>query len=116
MYVVFAEEFDTTPARMAANTVATLEQAFVRICCHCGLSYRFAPEDEGWRLELIDVERPDCSPEPIRTSYKRPQDAQHDLMTQAIDGRIRGHLALRSDVYARARVAPATKETRSHVA
>jgi hypothetical protein len=67
-------------------------------------------------LELMDVERPDCSPEPIRSPYKRPQDAQHDLMTQAIDGRIRGHVALHSDVYARAQLTRTAKGTRSHVA
>ena len=87
MYVVFAEEFETSPAKTDENTVSTLDQAFARICCHCGLSYRFVAEEEGWRLEMTDVERPERSPEPIHSSYKKPRDAQHDLMAQAVGGR-----------------------------
>jgi hypothetical protein len=49
----------------------------------------------------MDVEQSECSPDPIRSSYKRPQDAQHDLMNQAVDGRIRGHVAVSSEVYVR---------------
>ena len=79
MYIVFAQELDTSPTKTDENTVSTLDQAFARICCHCGLSYRFVPEEEGWRLELVDVERPECSPAPIRTAYKRPQDAQRHV-------------------------------------
>ena len=104
MYVVFAEESDTSPTKTNENTVATLDQAFARICCHCGLSYRFVSEEGGWRLELTDVERPDRNPEPIFSSYKKPRDAQHDLMTQAVDGRIRGHVAIRDDLFGRARI------------
>ena len=96
MYVVFAEELDQTPPG-PGNSARTLEEAFARICCRCGLSYRFVPADEGWTLELTDVERPECSPEAIQSSYKRPQDAQHDLMSQAVDGRIRGHVAICSE-------------------
>ncbi len=114
MYVVFAEEFDVSPAKVAANTVGTLDQAFARICCHCGLSYRFVPEDEGWRLELMDVERPERSPDPIHSDYKRLQDAQADLMTQAVDGRIRGHLALDAGAFARARITRTANRTRAH--
>ena len=61
-------------------------------------------EEEGWRLEMTDVERPDRSPEPIHPSYKKPHDPQHDLMTQAVDGRIRGHVAIRDDLFGRARI------------
>ena len=104
MYVVFAEEFEVSPAKMNENVVATLDQAFARICCHCGLSYRFVAEEEGWRLELTDVERPDRNPDSIYSSYKKPRDAQHDLMTQAVDGRIRGHVAIRDDLFGRARI------------
>jgi len=104
MYVVFAEESDFSSKRAGENIVATLDQAFARICCHCGLSYCFVPEEEGWRLELTDVERPDRSPDPIYSSYKKPRDAQHDLMTQAVDGRIRGHVAIRDDLFGRARI------------
>ena len=115
MYVVFAGEMDTTPAGVASNTVRTLDQAFARICCNCGLSYRFAPDDDGWRLELVDVERPEDSPAPIRSLYRRPQDAQHDLMSQAVDGRIRGYVALSADVYARARIMRNAQGTRVRV-
>ena len=53
MYVLmFDGEIADTPATAIANTAHTLDQAFARICCHCGLSYRFVAEDEGWRLEL----------------------------------------------------------------
>ena len=90
--------------RAGQNTARTLDEAFARICCHCGLSYRFVAEEEGWRLELTDVERPECSPEPIRSSYKKPRDAQHDLMTQAVDGRLRGHVAIRDDLFGHAHI------------
>ena len=115
MYVVFAEEFDVSATKVNENAVATLDQAFARICCHCGLSYRFVAEEEGWRLELTDVERPDRNPEPIFSSYKKPRDAQHDLMTQAVDGRIRGHVAIRNDLFGRARIMQASQRTRLQV-
>ena len=70
-----------------------MNEAFVRICCRYALSYRFVPGDEGWRLELADFERPDRSPDPIHSSYKRPPDVQHGLMSQAVNGRIHGFLA-----------------------
>ena len=116
MYIVFAEEFDATATKANENTVSTLDQAFARICCHCGLSYRFVPEEEGWRLELVDVERPERSPEPIYSSYKKPRDAQHDLMTQAVDGRIRGHVAIKDDLFGRARIMQNVQGARLHVA
>lgn len=115
MYVVFAEELDNAPAT-SAHMAATLDQAFARICCRCGLSYRFVPEEEEWRLELVDVERPERSPEPIRSSYKRLQDAQHDLMAQAVDGRVRGHVAIRDDLFDRTRIMRNAQRTRAHVA
>jgi hypothetical protein len=103
MYVVFAEELEDV-ARVGANIVPTLEEAFARIACRCGFSYRFVPGEEGWTLEMTDVERPERSPEPIRSSYMKPRDAQHDLMTQAVDGRIRGHVALHAEAFAKARI------------
>ena len=115
MYVVFAEELENA-APVGANIVPTLEQAFARIACRCGLSYRFLPGEEGWTLEMTDVERPDRSPEPIHSSYKKPRDAQHDLMTQAVDGRVRGHVAIRDDLFGRARIIQNAKGTRLHVA
>jgi len=105
MYVLmFDGVIDDTPATAMATTVPTLDQAFARICCHCGLSYRFVSGDEVWTLEMTDVERPERSPEPIHSSYKKPRDAQHDLMTQAVDGRVRGHVAIRNDLFGRARI------------
>jgi hypothetical protein len=38
--------------------------------------------------------RPECAPEPILSDYKKPRDAKHDLMMQAVDGRLRGHVAI----------------------
>ena len=117
MYVLmFDGAIDETPTAAMAATVPTLDQAFARICCHCGLSYRFVPGDEGWTLEMTDVERPERSPEPIHSSYKKPRDAQRDLMTQAVDGRIRGHVAIRDDLFGRARIMQNAKGTRLHVA
>ncbi|HKU54046.1 MAG TPA: hypothetical protein VJP60_01675 [Rhizomicrobium sp.] len=117
MYVLMlAGEIVDTPTTAMANTLPSLEAAFARICCISGLSYRFAPEDEGWRLELMDVERPECSPDPIRSSYKRLQDAQHDLMSQAVDGRVRGHVAISDDLFDRTRIMRSAQGTRAHVA
>jgi len=116
MYVLMlAGEIADTPTTAMANTVPSLEAAFARICCHCGLSYRFVPEEEGWRLQLTDVERPDHSPEPIQSAYKRPRDAQHDLMTQAVDGRIRGHVAIRDDLFGHACIMTGRQGPRLHV-
>jgi hypothetical protein len=103
MYVVFAEELEDI-ASVGANTVPTLADAFARIACRCGLSYRFVSRGEGWTLELMDVERPECSPEPIHSNYVKPRDAQSDLMTQAVDGRIRGHIALDAEIFSAARM------------
>jgi hypothetical protein len=93
MYVVFAEEIEDA-ADAQSHTVPTLEQAFAQIACRCGLHYHFEQEQEGWRLVFKDVERPECSPEPVHTDYKRPRDAKHDLIAQAVDGRLRGHVAV----------------------
>jgi hypothetical protein len=72
------------------QVVQTLEQAFAQIACHTGLSYAFEPQEHGWELVLTDVERPDQSPDPVYSTCIKPRDAQHDLMAQAVDGRIRG--------------------------
>jgi hypothetical protein len=115
MYVVFAEELDFGPPN-PRHSAQTLEQAFARIACHCGLSYRFEPAGEyGWCLFLIDVERTDRSPPPILSRYKRPQDAPHDLMSQAVDGRIRGHVAVPNDAFARMLIMK-NSGVRAHVA
>ena len=116
MYVLMLHGvIDETPTAAMAATVPTLDQAFASICCRCGLSYRFVPADEGWTLVMTDVERPERSPEPIRSSYKKPRDAQHDLMTQAVDGRIRGHVAIRDDLFGRARIMQNDQRTRLQV-
>src|SRR5580693_5186614 len=115
MYVVFAEELEGGDFSAKGHVVPTLEQAFAQIVCRCGLSYAFEQEQEGWRLVFTDVERPDRSPEPIHTDYKRPRDAKHDLMAQAVDGRIRGHIALSAEDFARVRIMRTANGTRAHV-
>jgi hypothetical protein len=89
---------------LSRNTCQALEQAFARIACRCGLSYSFESEADGWKLVLTDVERPDRSPLPIRSKYKKPRDAQHDLMVQAVDGRLRGHIAIDAELLKSTRV------------
>jgi hypothetical protein len=103
MYVVFVEELDEAKD-VALHTARTLEQAFAQIACRCGLSYRFESETEGWKLVLMDVERPECSPDPIHSTCIKPRDAHHDLMSQAVDGRLKGHVALGVEAYRRAQV------------
>ena len=98
MYVVFAEELENT-ADTKGHLVQTIEQAFAQIACRCGYSYHFEHEQEGWKLVLTDVERPECSPEPILSTYLRPRDAKHDLIAQAVDGRLRGHVAVSYDEF-----------------
>jgi hypothetical protein len=93
MYVAFAEELEEG-ADAKDHIVPTLEHAFAQIVCRCGLSYHFEQEQGGWRLVFTDVERPDLSPEPVHSDYNRPRDAKHDLIAQAVDGRIRGHVAV----------------------
>lgn len=104
MYVVFVEE--TEDAFQGPLHVAkTLEQAFAQIACRCGYSYRFEPAQEhGWCLFLTDVERPDRSPDPIHSTCIKPRDAQYDLMNQAVDGRLKGHVALPAELYERAQI------------
>jgi len=93
MYVVFAEELEEA-ADAKGHIVQTLEQAFAQIACRCGYNYHFEQEQDGWKLVLTDVERPECSPDPIITDYQRPRDTKHDLIVQAVDGRLRGHVAV----------------------
>jgi hypothetical protein len=116
VYVVFAEELEFGPPD-PRHSARTLDEAFARICCHCGLSYRFEPADEhGWCLFFTDVERTERSPKPIRSRYMRLQDAQHDLMAQAVDGRIRGHVAVPHDVFAKTLIMKNGQGVRAHVA
>lgn len=92
-YVVFAEELEDV-AEVRDHIVASLEAAFARITERCGLIHHFEREDEGWKLILTDREDPSRTPEPILSSYIKPRDAHHDLMAQAVDGRLRGHVAV----------------------
>jgi hypothetical protein len=103
VYVVFVEELDAEPDQ--EHIARTLDQAFAMIVCRCGYSYRFEPAQElGWCLFLVDVERPERSPDPIHSTCIKPRDAQYDLMRQAVDGRLKGHVALERDAFMRARV------------
>lgn len=99
-YVVFAEEIETE-FDLKNRTVETLEQAFAQMVCRCGLAYHFEPSERGWKMVLFDVEQPSRNPDPIFTTYKRVQDAQHDLMAQAVDGRLRGHMAVNLEEFRR---------------
>jgi hypothetical protein len=74
--------------------VERLETAFAQVCCRAGVVYHFEQIADGWRLTFIDGERPECSPEPITTTYIKRTDAQRDLMRQAVDGRLKGWLAV----------------------
>lgn len=114
MYVVFVEELEA--GQEPLHIARTLEQAFAQIVCRCGYSYRFEAADEhGWCLFLTDVERPERSPDPIHSTCIKPRDAQHDLMSQAVDGRLKGHVALHLYAYQRARVMRNANRTRVHV-
>jgi hypothetical protein len=114
MYVVFAEELENS-TDTKGHLVQTLEQAFAQIVCRCGLAYHFEQEQEGWRLVFTDVERPERSPDPIYTDYKRPRDAKYELIAQAVDGRIRGHIAVSIEDFERARIMRNAQGTRPNV-
>jgi len=103
MYVVFLErqeERNLAPL----HTARTLEQAFTQIACRCGYSYRFEAEEHGWRLVITDVENPGESPDPIHSTCIKPRDAHYDLMTKAVDGRLKGLLAVPALEFESARV------------
>ena len=105
-FVVFAEEIETK-FDLEKRVVQTLEQAFAQIVCRCGLAYHFAPTDRGgWILELVDVAEPSRNPDPVYSSYKRMADAQHDLMSQAVDGRLRGHVVVELEEFRRRFIEP----------
>lgn len=110
MYVVFLDQDDGSGNPL--HTARTLEQAFAQIVCRCGYAYRFEAAYPGWRLVITDVERPDCSPDPIHSTCIKPRDAQHDLMAQAVDGRLKGYIAVSAERYQRARIMTASKGAR----
>src|ERR1700760_3904781 len=96
MYVVVAEDLDPF-MDLKRNAVGTLEQAFAQVCCKAGFNYHFEPEADGWLLVLTDGKRPKCSPQPIRSDFKKRDAAICDLMSQAVDGRLRGWAAIASE-------------------
>ncbi len=92
MYMVIAEAWDELDP--AQNAVRTLEQAFAQVCCLAGYGYHLEQEQNGWRLVLSDGERPECSPEPVLSTYVKRADALRDLMRQAVDGRLKSYMAV----------------------
>ena len=98
-YIVFAEEviegMDIRPYR-----VQTIDEGFARIMFRMGYSYHFLESPRGWTLMITDPAKPERSvPRPMTTSYKRPRDARYDLIEQAVDGRINGHVCIHEDEY-----------------
>jgi hypothetical protein len=89
MYAVVTEDLE-----QFGGPVGSLEQAFAQVCCRAGFAYHFEQEQDGWRLVLTDGERPECSPEPIQSTYIKRTDAHRDLMQQAVDGRLKGIAAI----------------------
>ncbi|MDE2184522.1 MAG: hypothetical protein KGJ78_16000 [Alphaproteobacteria bacterium] len=89
MYAVVTEDLE-----QLGGPVGSLQQAFALVCCRAGFTYHFEQEQDGWRLVLTDGERPECSPEPILSTYIKRADAHRDLMQQAIDGRLKGIAAV----------------------
>src|SRR6187551_2045850 len=117
MYVVFVEELDAGQEPGQENIARTLDQAFAMVVCRCGYSYRFEPaQEQGWCLFLIDVERPERSPDPLHSTCIKPRDAQYDLMRQAVDGRLKGHVALEAEAFQRARLMRSAQGTRVQLA
>lgn len=92
MWVLVAEQ--DNEIAVGSETGLPLQQAFAQICCLAGCGYHFEQEQEGWRLVLTDGERPECSPEPIVSTYIKRADAMRDLMSQAVDGRLKGYVAI----------------------
>jgi hypothetical protein len=98
-YIVFAEEVIET-MDMRPYRVETLEEGFQRIIHRSGYSYHFLESPRGWSLLITDPQHPERSvPRPMTTSYKRPRDARYDLIEQAVDGRICGHVCMHEDEY-----------------
>ncbi len=92
LYIVVSEEMDELDD--PAQTAIPLQQAFAQVCCRAGYLYHIEQEQSGWRLVVTDGERPECSPEPITSTYVKRADAHRDLMVQAVDGRLKGFAAV----------------------
>jgi hypothetical protein len=99
VYVVIQEFDEGVDLKQLA--VERLETAFAQVCCRAGVIYHFEQVADGWRLVLTDGERPECSPEPIATTYIKRADAHRDLMLQAVDGRLKGWLAVPLEIVRR---------------
>jgi hypothetical protein len=52
---------------------------------------------------LTEVARPECSPDPILSTCLRSRDAKYDLISQAVDGRLKGHIAISYEEFERQR-------------
>jgi hypothetical protein len=102
MYVVFSGDLEEQidPALQCAST---LEQAFARIACLCGYSYAFEQTQFGWQLVFVDVERPELSPDTIISTMVKIADAKRELMTHAVDGRLKGFVAILQRDFERSR-------------
>ncbi len=92
MYVVFADALEDDA--MLEQKASTLEQAFAIIVCRCGYAYAFKRGEQGWSLVLTDVEIPGYSPDRIVTTFEKADAAKRDLIAQAVDGRLKGYVAL----------------------
>ncbi len=109
MFVVFADTLDEGAA--VERPAATLEQAFAVIVCLCGYAYAFEQGQHGWSLILTDVENPAHSPDPIVTTLVKADAAKRDLIGQAVDGRLKGYVAVPPHEVRKRR----TSEALSHV-
>lgn len=92
MFVVFTDALDDDA--VLEQQASTLEQAFAVIVCRCGYAYAFERGEQGWSLVLTDVEIPGYSPDPIVTTFEKADAAKRDLIAQAVDGRLKGYVAL----------------------
>jgi hypothetical protein len=110
MFVVVTEDMEET-AEIEVRPVGTLEQAFAQVCCRAGYGYHFEQEQSGWLLVVTDIERPECSPEPIRSTFIKRADAHRDLMQQAVDGRLKGFAAMPLADFERVRERLGKRET-----
>jgi hypothetical protein len=95
MFVVFTDALDDDA--IVERPASTLEQAFALIVCQCGYAYAFEQGQHGWSLILTDVENPAHSPDPIVTTFVKADAAKRDLIAQAVDGRLKGYIAVSAD-------------------
>ncbi len=101
MFIVVQQGADEDFEVLDRLAIPRLETAFAQVCCRAGFVYAFEQIADGWRLVLTDGERPECSPEAITSTFVKRADAQRDLMSQAVDGRLRGWAAIPLDAIQR---------------